>query len=79
MRADTCPIFRPNARRPALICPTYDRRATGFNCKDALPPYTAVCNSKVSLSQWDGTNLVTKVVSYQATELIAGTELKPGP
>ena len=28
-----------------------------FGCADASAPYTAVCNSKVSLQQWDGAAL----------------------
>ena len=50
-----------------------------FGCADAPAPYTAVCNSKVSLSQWDGTKLNTVIPIFSGIEIIAGTELKPGP
>jgi branched-chain amino acid transport system substrate-binding protein len=50
-----------------------------FGCATAAAPYVAVCNQSVSFLQWDGTNLNTLLESYRATELIAGTELKPGP
>ncbi len=50
-----------------------------FGCADAPAPYTAVCNSKVSLSQWDGEKLNVLVPVFSGIELIAGTELKPGP
>ena len=42
-------------------------------------PYTAVCNSKVSLTQWDGTKLETVIPVFSGIDLVAGTELKPGP
>jgi hypothetical protein len=38
-----------------------------------------VCNQSVSFLQWDGASLVTLLESYRATDLIAGTELIPGP
>jgi branched-chain amino acid transport system substrate-binding protein len=50
-----------------------------FGCADAPPPYTAVCNAKVALLQWDGNTLQTVVPVYSGIELLAGTELKPGP
>ena len=50
-----------------------------FGCADAAAPYVAVCNQAVSLSQWDGTQLVPVVQNYNATGLIAGTKLIPGP
>ena len=50
-----------------------------FGCKGAPAPYVAVCNSKVNLTQWDGTTLVTKVDTFSGLDLIAGTDLKPGP
>jgi branched-chain amino acid transport system substrate-binding protein len=50
-----------------------------FGCADAKAPYVAVCNSMASLSQWDGTNLNITVPLYSGVDLIAGTELIPGP
>jgi branched-chain amino acid transport system substrate-binding protein len=50
-----------------------------FGCADAPSPYTAVCNAKVALLQWDGEALVEVVPVYSGIDLIAGTELKPGP
>jgi hypothetical protein len=50
-----------------------------FGCTAAAAPYVAVCNQAVSFQQWDGSKLVTLIESYLATDLIAGTELQPGP
>jgi len=50
-----------------------------FGCATAPAPYTAICNTGVSLSQWDGSNLQTVIQNYSGVDLIAGTELKPGP
>ena len=50
-----------------------------FGCADAPTPYTAVCNSKVSLVQWDGTDFETVIPVFSGIDLVAGTELKPGP
>ncbi len=50
-----------------------------FGCADAKAPYVAVCNSKVSLQQWDGEKLNSVIPVFSGTDLIAGTELKPGP
>jgi branched-chain amino acid transport system substrate-binding protein len=50
-----------------------------FGCATAPAPYTAVCNSAVALTQWDGSNLNTIIDDYTAIDLVAGTELKPGP
>lgn len=53
--------------------------STPLACKQAIAPYKAVCNSTVTASQWDGTNLVPLREGYSGVELVAGTELKPGP
>jgi branched-chain amino acid transport system substrate-binding protein len=61
---------------------THDNHIYGsvpFGCADAVEPYVAVCNSRVSLSQWDGEQLNTIVDNYTAVDLIAGTQLQPGP
>jgi len=50
-----------------------------FGCADAKAPYVAVCNSKVALLQWDGTQMNTIVPVFSGTDLIAGTVLMPGP
>jgi branched-chain amino acid transport system substrate-binding protein len=50
-----------------------------FGCTSAPEPYVAVCNQTSSLSQWDGKELVTIVEQFSGVDLIAGTELKPGP
>ncbi len=44
----------------AQMSGTKDNHINGsvpFGCADAPPPYTAVCNAKVALLQWDGTAL----------------------
>ena len=61
---------------------THDNHINGsvpFGCADAPEPYTAVCNSKVSLVQWDGEKLNIVIPVYSGIDLVAGTELKPGP
>jgi len=50
-----------------------------FGCAEAPAPYTAVCNSKVSYQQWDGTKMNVLNPAFSAIDLVAGTELKPGP
>ena len=50
-----------------------------FGCSQAPPPYIAVCSTRVSLSQWDGSGLVTKIDNYSGIDLVAGTEIKTGP
>ena len=40
---------------------------------------TAVCNSEVSATQWDGEKLVPVRDRFTGLDLVAGTELKPGP
>jgi branched-chain amino acid transport system substrate-binding protein len=50
-----------------------------FGCADAVEPYSAVCSFKASMTQWDGSTLVPVIPSYSGIDLVAGTELKPGP
>jgi branched-chain amino acid transport system substrate-binding protein len=50
-----------------------------FGCATAPAPYTAVCASDVSLLQWDGATLKTIVPKLSGLDLVAGTELIPGP
>ncbi|MET0909564.1 MAG: ABC transporter substrate-binding protein [Ilumatobacteraceae bacterium] len=53
--------------------------STPLSCADAPPPYVAVCNTINTVNQWDGTNLVPVREAFSGADLIAGTELKPGP
>ncbi len=53
--------------------------STPLSCATAPEPYVAVCNSINTISQWDGTNLVPVRAEFSGAELVAGTELKPGP
>jgi branched-chain amino acid transport system substrate-binding protein len=50
-----------------------------LNCAGAPTPYTAVCSSPVSITQWDGEKLAPVLPSLSGLDLVAGTELKPGP
>jgi branched-chain amino acid transport system substrate-binding protein len=50
-----------------------------FGCAEAPDPYTAVCNSKVGMQRWDGEKLEIVVPVFSGIELVAGTELQPGP
>jgi branched-chain amino acid transport system substrate-binding protein len=50
-----------------------------FGCADAVEPYVAVCSTKVAFQQWDGTQINVIVPNYSGVDLIAGTELTPGP
>jgi len=53
--------------------------STPLSCSTAPTPYVAVCNSVVSIAKWDGTSLVPVKPTFSAADLVAGTELKPGP
>jgi branched-chain amino acid transport system substrate-binding protein len=53
--------------------------STPISCSAAPEPYVAVCNSLVSATQWDGTTLVPVRPRFTGVDLIAGTELRPGP
>jgi branched-chain amino acid transport system substrate-binding protein len=64
------------------VANTQDNHINGsvpFGCQDAPPPYTAVCNSKNSLVQWDGEELKVVIPVFSGVELLTGTELQPGP
>lgn len=52
---------------------------TPLGCASAPPPYVAVCNTISTVAQWDGTGLVPVRSDFSGADLIAGTELKPGP
>jgi branched-chain amino acid transport system substrate-binding protein len=53
--------------------------STPLSCSTAPEPYIAVCNSLVTATKWDGTNLVPVKDRFSGIDLVAGTELKPGP
>jgi branched-chain amino acid transport system substrate-binding protein len=50
-----------------------------FGCAGAPAPYTAVCSSEVSFTQWDGEKINVIKPVFSGLDLIAGTELQPGP
>jgi hypothetical protein len=37
-----------------------------------------VCGATISVTQWDGTQLVENIPQLNAIDLVAGTELRPG-
>jgi len=53
--------------------------STPLSCSTAQEPYTAICNAIVTVSQWDGTNLVPVRERFTGADLVAGTEIKTGP
>jgi branched-chain amino acid transport system substrate-binding protein len=53
--------------------------STPLSCATAPEPYIAVCNAQVSANQWDGEKLVPVRERFSGIDLVAGTELKPGP
>jgi branched-chain amino acid transport system substrate-binding protein len=53
--------------------------STPLGCSSAPPPYVAVCNTINSIAKWDGTNLVNVKENFSGADLVAGTELQPGP
>jgi len=53
--------------------------STPLSCSTAPTPYVAVCNAQVSATKWDGTKLVTVKDRFSGIDLVAGTEIKPGP
>jgi branched-chain amino acid transport system substrate-binding protein len=66
----------------AAIAGTTSQHAFGSTplaCKSAPKPYIAICNSIVTASQWDGTNLTPVKEKFSGIDLVAGTELQPGP
>jgi len=50
-----------------------------FGCADAPPPYVSVCAKKIAITQWNGEVFQNVEDIWDGTDLIAGTELKPGP
>ncbi|MFN3214958.1 MAG: hypothetical protein ACE367_00505, partial [Acidimicrobiales bacterium] len=53
--------------------------STPLSCATAPAPYVAVCNSLVNVTQWDGDSLTVVSEGISGIDLVAGTELKPGP
>ena len=53
--------------------------STPLSCSTAPEPYTAICNAIVTVSEWDGTNLVPVRERFTGADLVAGTEIKTGP
>jgi branched-chain amino acid transport system substrate-binding protein len=53
--------------------------STPLSCSTAPEPYIAVCNGEVTANQWDGEKLVPVRERFSGVDLVAGTELKPGP
>jgi branched-chain amino acid transport system substrate-binding protein len=64
--------FASTANEPAF-------GSTPISCSDAPEPYISSCNTVVSIDQWDGDALVNVIPELSGVDLIAGTELKPGP
>ncbi len=58
---------------------TYLYGSTPSNCASAPAPYTAVCNSTATALEWDGERLDVVRDSFSGIDLIAGTEILPGP
>ena len=50
-----------------------------LDCAGAPAPYVAVCSSPISVNQWDGEKLVNITPFLSGLDLVAGTELRPGP
>jgi branched-chain amino acid transport system substrate-binding protein len=50
-----------------------------LDCSGAPAPYVAVCSSPISITQWDGEKLVPVLDTLTGIDLVAGTELRPGP
>ncbi|MFN6120822.1 MAG: ABC transporter substrate-binding protein [Actinomycetes bacterium] len=53
--------------------------STPLSCSTAPAPYVAVCNAEVSATQWNGEALVPVRDRFSGLDLVAGTEIKPGP
>jgi branched-chain amino acid transport system substrate-binding protein len=58
---------------------TYAFGSTPLSCATAPAPYIAVCNAVVNATQWDGDSLVPIRDNFSGIDLLAGTEIKPGP
>ncbi len=66
----------------AALAATDNRHAFGstpLSCAAAPEPYVAVCNSLVTANQWDGETFVPVRETFSGIDLVAGTELRPGP
>ncbi|MEP1124685.1 MAG: ABC transporter substrate-binding protein [Ilumatobacter sp.] len=50
-----------------------------LNCSGAPDPYVAVCSSSVSVNRWTGDAFETVEEELTGLDLVAGTELRPGP
>jgi branched-chain amino acid transport system substrate-binding protein len=52
-----------------------------LNCAGAPEPYVSVCSSEVSIDQWSAADkkLNTVIPLLSGLDLVAGTELRPGP
>ena len=53
--------------------------STPLACADAPEPYVAVCNATARAFQWNGEELVSVRDRFTGLDLVAGTELQPGP
>jgi len=51
---------------------------TPMSCADAIEPYTSVCNSLSTVTQWDGENYIPQRENFSGVYLIEGTELDFG-
>jgi branched-chain amino acid transport system substrate-binding protein len=50
-----------------------------ISCASAPPPYIAVCNRNVNVTQWDGTQQAPVIDDYYAMDLLDGTEIRTEP
>jgi branched-chain amino acid transport system substrate-binding protein len=52
-----------------------------LNCAGAPAPYIAVCSSDISMTKWNAADkaIETVIPSFSGLDLVAGTELRPGP
>jgi branched-chain amino acid transport system substrate-binding protein len=58
---------------------THAFASTPLSCAQAPEPYIAVCNALVTANQWDGETFVPIRTTFSGIDLVAGTELRPGP
>jgi branched-chain amino acid transport system substrate-binding protein len=57
----------------------YSYGGSPLACKQAPPPYVAVCNSNSNVNQWDGTTLKEVQKLPNSPRLVKGTQLVTGP
>jgi branched-chain amino acid transport system substrate-binding protein len=50
-----------------------------ISCASAPPPYIAVCNRNVNITQWDGSEQQPVLEDYYAMDLLDGTEIRTEP